>query len=282
VKFIPFLNAGLHIAILAALPVSVSAAAAQSLPLLAPSSPWKIDYADNECRLLRNFGSGDAAVTMRLARGSGFDSFDMVIAGASVPKLPQQLDLIMGLEPQGKSQTVEAYSLGLPKRTERFIRWYDAKPDLLPSITNDQIVTVRHTEKYAVSMHWTDGKAALEALQTCHDDLLKSWGVDIAAVKGAKVRAAPIGSPGRWATSSDYPDAAQRAEKEGTVVFQVEIAPDASIIKCIVIKSSLVAELDEASCRLVKQRAKFSPALDQNDQPILGFYVNRIRWQIPR
>ncbi len=180
------------------------------------------------------------------------------------------------------TQNVDAYSLELPKRDERFLRWFDASPEFLPAVTNDQIVTIRYTDKYAVSMRWTDGKAALAALQVCHDDLLKSWGVDVALARAAKVRVAPIGNPGRWATNSDYPRAAQRADKEGTVVFQVEVAPDGSINKCVVVKSSLVPELDEISCRLIKQRAKFAPARDENDKPILGYYVNRIRWQLPR
>ncbi len=232
--------------------------------------------------MLRSFGSGPDAMTMRLARGSGLDSFDMVIAGAAIAKLPQRIDLAFGLDPQGSAQTVEAYTMAVPGRPERFIRWFDAKPDLLPAVTNNQIVTIRFEDRVDIAMRWTDGAAALAALETCHLDLLKSWGIDVALIKAAKVRPQPVGSPARWATNSDYPTAAQRDEKEGNVIFQLTVAPDGTVANCVVVQSSLVPELDEATCALTRKRAKFTPALDANDQPIVGFYINRIRWQIPK
>lgn len=251
-------------------------------PVLEPSSPWQVDYAQNECRLLRDFGTGKDAITLRLARASGFDSFDMIIAGAPIPRLPAKLDISFGLEPQNKTQTVEGYSMAVPGQPFRFIRWYDASPEFLPAVTNTQIVTVRHADRFDIAMRWTDGKAALKALEACHFDLLKSWGIDVAVLNTAKVRAQPIGNPARWVTNDDYPSTAQSAEQEGTVIFQLEIDAGGSVANCAIVKSSLVPALDRATCPLLRKRAQFAPALDKDNQPMVGFYVNRVRWQIPR
>ena len=259
-----------------------SAAHAAESATLAPSTPWKVDYAKEECRLLRTFGTGEDAVTMRLARGSGVQSFDMVIAGAKVPRLGDEVKVTMRLEPQATAAEFDGYSMAVPNRPEKFIRWYDGSPEILAGITNDQQVRLLADKKLDVVMLWSDGKAALEALQACHDDLLKGWGANVDEIRALKVQPQPIGSPGRWATNSDYPTRELQREIQGTVTFQLKLDSTGAVENCLILLSSDSAVLDEQSCKLMRQRAKFKPARDAGDQPVTSFYVNRIRWQIPQ
>lgn len=250
--------------------------------VLAPATPWKVDYAEDECRLLRTFGTGNDAVTMRLARGSGLQSFDMVVAGTNVPRLGSGVKVTMKLEPQGTEGKFEGYSMSVPKRPENFIRWFDGDPRILDVVTNKQQVRLSADKRFDIVMLWSDGKSALKALQTCHDDLLKGWGVDVDAIRGAKMPAEPLGSPGRWVTNNDYPLEEMRREIEGTVTFQLKVSAEGAVEKCIILHSSNVATFDQLTCKLMMQRAQFKPAVDASDQPITSFYVNRVRWQIPR
>jgi TonB family protein len=270
------------LAAIAAACLSDGRAHAADATILTPSTPWKVDYAEEECRLLRTFGTGEDAVTMRLARGSGLQSFDMVIAGIKVPRHGGAMKVTMKLEPQGTEGKFDAYSMAVPKRPENFIRWFDGDPRILDAVTNKQQVRLSDHKKFDVAMLWTDGKSALKALQTCHDDLLKGWGVDVGAIRAAKVPAEPLGSPGRWATTNDYPLEEMRREIEGTVTFQLKVSAAGVVEKCLVLHSSNVAAFDQLTCKLMMQRARFKPALDAGDQPITSFYVNRVRWQIPR
>ena len=98
---------------------------------LQPSSAWRIDYAENECRLIRTFGADNSLVTLRIARGGTSDAFDSVIAGPGVPRLSQQVSVTIGLDPQGVQQTLSGYSLAVPKTKDRFVRWYDADARLI-------------------------------------------------------------------------------------------------------------------------------------------------------
>ncbi|WP_260581008.1 energy transducer TonB [Sphingopyxis sp. PET50] len=268
--------------VLPALLLCQAPAHAADSPVLAPATPWKVDYAKEECRLLRTFGTGENAVTMRLARGSGVQSFDMVIAGTKVPRLGDEVKVTMKLEPQGTLAEFDGYSMGVPNRPEKFIRWYDGSPEILAGITDDQQVRLLADKKLDVVMRWSDGKAALAALQTCHDDLLKSWGANIAEIRALKVQPQPIGSPGRWATNADYPMREMHREIQGTVTFQLKLDATGAVENCLILLSSDSAVLDEQSCKLMRQRAKFKPARDANDKPVTSFYVNRIRWQIPK
>ena len=93
------------------------ASATAAAEVLQPSGPWKIDYAPNECRLLRTFGTGHAAVTLRFARGAGLDSFDMLIAGKALPPIKRaHVPVKLRLDPGGAEQVFDGYSMALPGR----------------------------------------------------------------------------------------------------------------------------------------------------------------------
>ena len=66
------------------------------------------------------------------------------------------------------------------------------------------------------------------------------------------------------------------------VTFQLKVSAEGTVEKCLILHSSNVATFDQLTCKLMMQRAKFKPALDSSDRPITSFYVNRVRWQIPR
>lgn len=101
------------------------------------------------------------------------------------------------------------------------------------------------------------------------------------AAGGLRV-ARPTGNPGEWVTENDYPAKALREGAEGTTAFHLTIGGDGTVTGCTVTSSSGSAELDDLTCRLISQRARFSPALNAKGQPIEGSYNSRIRWVIPK
>ncbi|HEY9553431.1 energy transducer TonB [Allosphingosinicella sp.] len=99
--------------------------------------------------------------------------------------------------------------------------------------------------------------------------------------KREAVGAKPRSNPGSWATNADYPSSALRNEEEGTTGFRVTVGTNGRVTDCSVTSSSGSSTLDEATCRLITRRARFTPAEDSNGNPITDTYSNRIRWQIP-
>lgn len=91
----------------------------------------------------------------------------------------------------------------------------------------------------------------------------------------------PATDPGSWVTTDDYPPDALDEEREGITGFRLMIEPDGLPRKCEVIAASGHADLDEATCRLLMERARFHPRLDAGGKKVGGSYINRIRWQIP-
>ncbi|WP_423141266.1 energy transducer TonB [Parablastomonas sp. CN1-191] len=260
---------------------STAALAAEPDPILQPTTPWKVDYADKECRLLRRFGSGDSAITLRMAMGGSLRTFDLVLAGPSIPKLTERVKLAMSLEPQGKSQTIDGYSLALKDQSERFIRSYDASSGLIYTFTPNQVVAFTVAPAFSVRLNLTDASAAILALRSCYDDLLQSWGVDIAGIRRAVVPAEPLVDESHLMTADDYPTGPLRDEQQGSVLFQLLIDPTGKVTECRVVSSSNNPVLDKTTCDLAMRRARFAPARDAAGKAVPGAYVNRVRWMIP-
>jgi protein TonB len=93
--------------------------------------------------------------------------------------------------------------------------------------------------------------------------------------------ASPLGHPGRWATSADYPARALREEREGTTRFRVIVGADGRVKGCEVTASSGSPDLDAATCANVAMRARFSPATDESGARVAGSYSSAVRWEIP-
>jgi protein TonB len=92
----------------------------------------------------------------------------------------------------------------------------------------------------------------------------------------------PKGNPGLWVTTDDYPLSALREEGQGVVRFVLDVDASGVPVGCSVSQSSGRADLDDAACRLITERARFEPAKDRKGKPIAGTYSNSVRWQIPR
>lgn len=89
------------------------------------------------------------------------------------------------------------------------------------------------------------------------------------------------GNPGSWVTDSDYPSSALRAEESGTTGFRLEIGTNGRVTSCTVTSSSGSSALDAATCRLIRSRARFTPAKDSSGNPTTDTYSNRIQWRLP-
>ena len=81
--------------------------------------------------------------------------------------------------------------------------------------------------------------------------------------------------------SEDYPDAAIRDGEAGSVRAQLAIAADGRVAGCTIVASSGSPALDSATCRILKARARFTPARDSNGAAINDTYVTpKITWQL--
>jgi protein TonB len=102
------------------------------------------------------------------------------------------------------------------------------------------------------------------------------------AAEGPPVhRAIPTNNPGIWLNNVDYPMDAAWAEIEGVTAFMLEVGIAGTPIRCTVTSSSGSASLDTATCTIMMERARFTPARDGKGRPVRDFFNSKIYWRLP-
>jgi protein TonB len=82
-------------------------------------------------------------------------------------------------------------------------------------------------------------------------------------------------------TEDDYPASAQAAGAEGTAQAELTIGADGRVVSCNLIRSTGNSALDQATCNILRRRAKFTPARDSNGNPTTDTITTPpIRWQL--
>jgi protein TonB len=84
-----------------------------------------------------------------------------------------------------------------------------------------------------------------------------------------------------YVSDEDYPSSAVRNEEQGTTRFRLGVGTDGHVTECSVLGSSGSPALDSATCRLMKSRARFTPARDSDGRTTSDTVTSAIRWVLP-
>jgi hypothetical protein len=296
---------GWAIALTLALSPSLVLAAREPLKLV-PVSKWHVDYAEERCRLAREFGDGTTKATVFFDKYGPGESFRMVIAGDPVKTDVQQADIAVrfgpGEAPQplfflngnlgGSSALVfggdiriagpSASEVAAIRAKKRGDPWIDLAP-----IAPERYSAVRYMElgwplRRPVQLETGPLKSAFAALDKCVDDLVTRWGVDIEKHKTLTRKATPVDNPGKWVVSSDYPTEMLMAGQPAFVDFRLSVGADGKPTQCYIQATTRPKAFDDAVCQSLMRRAAFLPALDAEGQPIASWWRSRVRFQLPR
>jgi len=84
-----------------------------------------------------------------------------------------------------------------------------------------------------------------------------------------------------YVSNDDYPSSAIRNEEQGLTVFTLEVGPNGRVSNCTITQSSGSSTLDSTTCRLMRSRARFTPATDSSGNKVSDTVTGRIRWVLP-
>jgi protein TonB len=82
-------------------------------------------------------------------------------------------------------------------------------------------------------------------------------------------------------SAADYPASALAMRAEGRVWFILTIGINGRVADCAITASSGSRALDSATCRLVRARGRFTPAIDTNGMPAVGMIEDALEWRLP-
>ena len=269
---------------------------------LAHVGPWEVNYDDDSCHLIGTFGSGDDRIIVRFTRFQPGDGFALALIGKpmlSISAMSQtKLDFGPVVDPQDRwsidglvGATPSSVFGGLtlvdkpePKRALTLAEGIAAKAALqATNITPEQEASVRDLTvktKFRKFYRLALGSMAapMRTLRGCTTDLVRRWGLDPAEQASLTRRPTPVGNPGSWMNSKDYPSDMLRRGSNGMGQFRLEISETGSIAACHIQSRTNPDAFADLSCRLLSKRGRFTPALDRNGKPIKSYYVSSVRW----
>ena len=82
-------------------------------------------------------------------------------------------------------------------------------------------------------------------------------------------------------SGDDYPLDAQTKGEEGTAQARLTIDAQGRVTKCLIVRTTGHRSLDDATCRIIEERARFTPARDDRGKAVSDTVVTPpITWRL--
>lgn len=299
-------------AVLLALPTALHAQAKPAV-MLQPSSPWNVHYADDSCRLGRTFADGDGQAVFYIDQFAPGPMMNVLVASKSFRGYAGN-KVIARFGPSGGERTINPVmdaefgkigpaimvnSFGLFEGGVSGAALKEQTEDQsAPAATDDTVLVEPQaaTPQQAQAITWFEVQRGsrqpvrfalgpmrepMAALQTCTEELLTHWGIDVAAHRTLTKPPVPSQNPGSWVSSDDYPMHLLDRGVQGIIQFRLLIDADGKVGACHIQQSTRPAEFDKKVCDIMSRRARFDPALDAQGRPIKSYWRSTFRFAIP-
>lgn len=291
----------------------LAAAPAQAAPLrLAPTSDWQLRAYDDKCRMIREFGEGENAMTLWIDKGGPGPGVNVTLIGRPV-RSPYGAYVRVGFAPWEaveRNFITASSSKGRPVlglfgvQPAPLLAETRAKPET-EADADEEIVDLTRAAATEFADEATLRKrfAAIEALELSggvidpvtleldrflpmSDDLMKCTmeltarlAKDHAAEGGT--RAQPI-DQAVWAAKiqENYPAHLARTEQQGTVAVRLTINKQGSPTFCEVTANSGPVSFNDTACLQLLRHAKFAPATNAAGEPVASFWSTRITYKL--
>lgn len=281
-----------------------SPAFAKSEPRILPSSSaWVVDYQDDACRLMRQFGSGDDIIVISFNRYAPGQTFQLTLSGKLVERdnggQPGEVRLQFGPnEEEQKVAFVPGTTGKLPAlimpahmsiaaddddKKEAYSNEQSDDDSMEESLSPERIAAVRTLTigrpfPRPIILQLGNLGKAFSAQDTCLDNLLTTWAIDPVKHKTMTRRVRPAASPANWLRSSDYPVDMLSQNQPALVQVRLIVDTNGAPKTCYIQATTRPKAFDEAVCNGLMRRARFTPALDAEGKPMESYWRKSVRF----
>jgi Gram-negative bacterial TonB protein C-terminal len=240
---------------------------------MAASTRWQVDYGREQCRAVRSYGNGDDMVALSLARGADLSDIYVSIVGSAVPRQPALSQITLQFDEEPYPRPIYAESWLLNDRLGRVVTVRQPLSDIGPRLASARSMRFTLANGRTFHLQLTSLSGVLGHLETCHGELLTDWGVDMAAMRALRVPPLPI-NPERWIINQSFPNFSGRA----SAAVLLDIDADGVVVQCRTLDGSGVAEIDQETCRQLRARARFTPAIGSDGLPSATQVMRRVQY----
>jgi len=249
------------------LAVAIAQPGAAPLRTVSPNR-WTVDYGRVSCTLARRVG-GDGSPILALNAPLGLEPGELVVMETD-GRLDQQLRGALEVRLDGGAPL--AVRARREQRNGRpVVKLAPMPEDFLNRLAAAGELRVRRGEEEVLALALPGARAAIDELTRCNDDLMQSWGIDVAARRALRRR--PRLRNSGWALEIS-PSA------DTYLVFIAQVSEQGRPLGCRIAVSSGNERMDRAVCNAMQSNARFEPALDAQDHQVPAQYVTRVRWLV--
>lgn len=130
-------------------------------------------------------------------------------------------------------------------------------------------------ERFAISAI----EPLMKVMDDCVADLRKVWNIGGQDAASSNLRQPVSGDLRGIIRSDDYPAIALNRRQQGSVALALLVDETGKVADCSVTETSGVASLDSQSCAVIKERARFKPAIGMDGKPAKSSFFQRITWR---
>ena len=279
-----------------ALAYQAAPAFTRDLPLrLKPVKPWNLHYADDSCRLIRPFGTGDDQVILVLDQFTPGDWFRMTLIGANLPIRtsgargtvrfgPNEASSKVGVTP-GTSNGKPALFVNENLRIAPLTKGEEKKDAPEPARiaeAREAAATWLELKKLYRDVVLETGSLAqpFASLRACSWETVGSWGLDVEQQKTLTKKPEVKRSANTWFDASEYPPNMIAGGYQGLVNFRMIVDAQGKVTSCHIQKSTRPQDFDDLVCKSAMKRARFEPALDAHGKPVPSYWHGSVRFVI--
>jgi len=271
----------------------VAAGGPDGAAVFKPTGQWAVDYGDDYCRLARTFSDGKNDLALALERIQPGPSMRLMLVGPELKTYRGADEIGWHFTPDDPERNARATH----SQTADGKEWYNlgeiTVAPMVPPAPGTRPAPPRSYDRVAeqsaakgktgvlldagltspVEIDTGDLAAPIAALQTCADDLAKSWGLDPAALKTQQSPAIPKNGGVNWLPQGTIPFADSFKLSSGANQVRLMVDATGKPTACAIHQPALDKSTNDNICKILMDKATFTPAKGADGQPMAGFWV---------
>ncbi|MFS0735753.1 energy transducer TonB [Sphingomonas sp. 1P06PA] len=246
-------------------------------PALAPGGPWVVDRSEGGCSLLRTFGSGADAVSVRIDRSPISSTMLFTLLAPAVDgRDSSERERAVRIEPGLRWRASDAPVERIADKREKFYLAIPSPKDLSTATR----ITFEIGDGREIAILPTGLPAGLRALDGCSWRQLQEWGIDpaqVGRIVQPAVEARPIVMDDR-----DFPNEALENGARGVVTVLWQILASGQVSWCRNVHLSGSTAFAPVPCRAIRARGRYQPARDASGSAVESYAIRRVAFWQPK
>jgi hypothetical protein len=256
------------------------------------SSAWAADYGDDYCRLVRSFSDGTDEINLAIQRIQPGAETQLLFIGDAIKTFRGANEINWHFLPSDADRKTP-YSRSKTGDGQQYLRMDGVfltpiappAPGAPPGPPKYDRAAEQETGKSLTGLLLTGGltkpvrietgrlNAPMAALQTCTDDLLKTWGLDAEKHKTMSAAAFPLLTPQGWLPNGTIPFSEFAKFAGGGNQVRLMLDTSGKPTACVIHSPTLEKSLNDKICALLMDKASFTPAKDAAGQAMASYWL---------